>query len=37
MEKKKVPQNVLDTNVSNETVENYAEKHKKVHINLDYV
>ena len=28
MEKKKVPQNVLDTNVSNETIGIYALKHK---------
>ena len=28
MEKKKVPQNVLDTNVSNETIRIYVLKHK---------
>jgi len=28
MEKKKVPQNVLDANVSNETIRIYALKHK---------
>ena len=28
MEKKKVPQNVLDTNVSNETIRIYALKHE---------
>ena len=28
MEKKKLPQNVLDTNVSNETIRIYALKHE---------
>ena len=28
MEKKKVPQNILDANVSNETIRIYALKHK---------
>ncbi len=34
MEKKKALQNVLKGTVSIETVENYAEKHKKMHIYL---